>query len=250
MERERSWQEILPHKYLSKACRWGIGLCVVVLLAVGFRLLVTISLMVTTYVVWTKKMIILFSIQSVLLISVLAQIRAYACLWKKKGKLSDKAVQQGLNLLCAANIGKMIWCLLAAGECWWIGSSAALWSFYQQTLHITVRDLALTVCVLLCRTAGYGIELLCLHTLRKSLNGQGRPSRMILRLTSYAVVGQYVTLLLLAAVFLMDKVPWPVLLSLVPLFVLLFFFYYDPAACYYRLSKNVMNRCRQVSCEE
>ena len=240
MDEGNVWKRCLPHKYLQRTCRWGTGLCVVVLLAAGIRLLVTITLLLTTYVLWTRKILFLFTAQAVLTFSMAMQLAAYVRLWKKRKRQTEASLTQGLQLLTAAHIGKAVWCMMMIGICWWIGSRPVLLSFYYQTLHITARDLILLGCLLSGWLLVYLFKDFSLCLIRKSMLGKRHPSLITLRLTSCAIILQYLWLVVFSAVILLGKTEWPVLLGTVPFLLLLFFYYLDAAGCYYNLSVRLI----------
>lgn len=239
MEGKKGWQELLPEESLRKACFYGCCWCVTILLFSSFRLLVTVTLLVTSYVLWTRKMLLLFSMQAAMTIAMLIQLRAYVCFRPKKKGLKGTDVLRGLRLLSQAHLGKMIWCVLAVIECCLIGSSQHMMSFFAQEMNLTALDMLLVVGFLVCLLLMESLKLLALHKMQGSLSRQLLPSSVWMRLAACAAAGQYLVMLLFMVLLLFQKIGWATFAVVLPFFAVLFFVYYYAARCYGAVSKDV-----------
>ncbi len=239
MNDSKGRQKLLPRKYLRKACLYGSLWCATILLWMLFRWTVTVTLLVTTYIVWTKRMLLLFGMQTSLLIGMVMQICAYARFCRRREHLRSTDLLKGLRLLKGAYIGKVVWCVLAIVQCGLIAGSQQLLNYFQEEMYMTSFEMIWTVGCLVCLLLLELSKLVVLHRLPQTLSGQSSLPSWWMRAAACATIGQYVVPLLFVTVLLLCRIGWIALAAVVPFAAMVFLGYYYAACCYMTLSRRV-----------
>lgn len=196
MEYPKEWKRLLRYKAFQRACVLGSVLCCMLLIVYGFELSVLISLMMTTYVNWTRKVIFLFSVYASVVLTVLTQLRGYLYLYKIRHTGKYQPLLKGLQLLFYASIGQIIWSVLMICDVIWTYHTSSLLAGYEPQISSPVIYMIAGLYLLMCLILGGTAKIFALYAIQKSLLSGKVISSVPLHLVVTASLLQMVAVLL------------------------------------------------------